>query len=100
MAWRCRFLTARTSHDGRVIAEHPTHWLIPTQAWRDPERAFAPVFVVVRGEDACPVSGVGEGVLRLPRAAEAAQVISLAAAAEVLLERVLVETSITLFRPE
>ena len=39
MAWRCRFLTARPSQDGRVIAEkrlselsvHPTHWLISTQ---------------------------------------------------------------------
>jgi len=39
MAWRCRFLTARPSQDGRVIAEndlvkncrvHPTHWLIHT----------------------------------------------------------------------
>ena len=34
MAWRCRFLIARPSQDGRVIAEkmHPTHWLISTQA--------------------------------------------------------------------
>ena len=40
MAWRCRFLTARPSQDGRVVAEkdfvkncrvHPTHWLISTQ---------------------------------------------------------------------
>ena len=30
MAWRCRFVTAR-SQDGRVVAEHPTHWLISTQ---------------------------------------------------------------------
>ena len=28
MAWRCRFLTARPSQDGRV---HPTHWLIYAQ---------------------------------------------------------------------
>jgi hypothetical protein len=28
MAWRCRFLAARPSQDGRV---HPTHWLISTQ---------------------------------------------------------------------
>ena len=57
MAWRCRFLTARRSQHGRVIAEddlvknrrvHPTHWLISTQvdrAGRD-----------VRGlEASCPV---------------------------------------------
>ena len=40
MAWRYRFLTARRSQDGRVIAENdlvkncrarPTHWLISTQ---------------------------------------------------------------------
>ena len=40
MAWRCEFLTARPSQDGRVVAEkrlseelsvHPTHWLISTQ---------------------------------------------------------------------
>ena len=31
MAWRCRFLTARRSQDGRVVAEHPTHQLISTQ---------------------------------------------------------------------
>ena len=30
MAWRCRFLAARPSQDGRV---HPTHWLISTQIW-------------------------------------------------------------------
>ena len=32
MAWRCRFLAARPSQDGRVIAVHPTHWLTSTQA--------------------------------------------------------------------
>ena len=41
MAWRCRFLTARRSQHGSVIAKndlvknyrvHPTHWLISTQA--------------------------------------------------------------------
>ena len=31
MVWRCRFLTARPSQDGRVIAGHPSHWLISTQ---------------------------------------------------------------------
>ena len=41
MAWRCRFLAARPSQVGRVVAEkkifvkncrvHPTHWLISTQ---------------------------------------------------------------------
>ena len=31
MAWRCRFLTARPSQDGRVKALRPTHWLISTQ---------------------------------------------------------------------
>ena len=38
MAWRCRFLTARPSQDGRILAEkwvmHPTHWLISTQVAR------------------------------------------------------------------
>ena len=33
MAWRCRFLAARPSQVGRVIAGNdPTHWLISTQA--------------------------------------------------------------------
>ena len=31
MAWRCRFLAARPSQDGRVV-EHPTQLLISTQA--------------------------------------------------------------------
>ena len=40
MAWRCRFLTARRSQHGSVIAKndlvknyrvHPTHWLVSTQ---------------------------------------------------------------------
>ena len=38
MAWRCRFLAARPSQDGRVIAKncrvHPTHWLISIQVVR------------------------------------------------------------------
>jgi len=32
MAWRCRFITARRSQHGHVIAVHPTHWLISTQS--------------------------------------------------------------------
>jgi hypothetical protein len=36
MAWRCRFLTARRSQHGRVIAA--THWLISTQVRRDARR--------------------------------------------------------------
>jgi hypothetical protein len=49
MAWRCRFLTARPSQDGHVIAEkkilvkncrvHPTHWLISTQLTTPSARA-------------------------------------------------------------
>ena len=39
MAWRCRFKM--------------THWLISTQARRDPERAFASVFIVVGEKDTC-----------------------------------------------
>ena len=31
MAWRCRFLAARPSQVGRVIAVHPTYWLIYAQ---------------------------------------------------------------------
>ena len=48
MAWRCRFLAARPSQDGRVIV-HPTHWLISTQvtavlylcgpAWDEPAQS-------------------------------------------------------------
>ena len=41
MAWQCRFLAARPSQDGRVVAENPTHRLISTQilhrAGLDPE---------------------------------------------------------------
>ena len=46
MAWRYRFLTARPSQDGRVIAEHPTHWLISTQV------TAAPTNVIFRATDA------------------------------------------------
>ena len=30
-SWRCRFLTAQRGQHGRIIAMHPTHWLISTQ---------------------------------------------------------------------
>jgi|TARA_B100000676_G_scaffold150971_1_gene149048 hypothetical protein len=49
MAWRCRFLAARPSQVGRVVAEkkifvkncrvHPTHWLISTQLTTPSDRA-------------------------------------------------------------
>ena len=50
MAWRCRFLAARRSQDGRVIAEkrlgeelsvQPTHRLISTQCHQRSSMAFA-----------------------------------------------------------
>ena len=54
MAWRCRFLTARRSQRGHVIAVHPTHWLISTQACAagkkvlmDAERSWACVVCFV-----------------------------------------------------
>ena len=47
IAWPCRFITARRSQNGRIVAVHPTHWLIyaqvmtpvskvETAAWADP----------------------------------------------------------------
>ena len=41
IAWRCRLLAARPSQHGRVIAEHPTHWLISTQALTCPRPSRA-----------------------------------------------------------
>ena len=52
MAWRCRFLTARRSQRGHVIAVHPTHWLISTQAFTshpldDARNLLMPVYGVL-----------------------------------------------------
>ena len=65
---------------------------------RDPESAFASVQFIVRGQDPHQVSGVGEGVLRVSRAAATAAALPPPTAAQVLLVRVLVETSITVSR--
>ena len=59
IAWWYSFLTARSSPDGRAIAEvHPTHWLISTQV-------MARVQAKLNGEDFGPRLPVAEQVDRL-----------------------------------
>ena len=66
MAWRCRFLAARPSQDGRVVAEndlvkncrvHPTHWLISTQVMVQGDEAPLDWAAL---QDVCAYEGFGE----------------------------------------
>ena len=83
-----------TSQHERAVKFFDFHTGI-IDAWRDPKSAFALVLFTIRREDAYPVSRVDTSLCCLSRAAETLETVPLTTAAQVLLVRVLVETSIT-----